>query len=272
MLRKWWREWGLIDLIALGTGFCLTVGYALYRSSHSTADTPILDLWPNIATEIVGVWLSVRIIDAMINRRTSRHNNRQGIVRNMIYFLEIAQTIVPYFDDWKLRNLQNELSWFEERLPKRQKYLSEDELLDVRRAISLGKEVQSKALRYQELKRSIEDSHQLIQSVLNIREKSDDTPRIYLYELGWFEALEQEYRKFTSRHEFNREKIDQVVANFQQSVQALPPELTPHFENYLTFVQNTVALRSEFDEQVLKLENQVLRVKDNIFEESDPDY
>lgn len=122
MIKSWWKNWGLIDLLALGLGLLLCIAYVAYLRAEGF-QRPLLDLWPNIATEIVGVWVSVRIIDALIGRREERSRVRDAVVSNLNFMMSICQDLPLHFYDWRLNDLSNELMWFEEKRAAQRKLL-----------------------------------------------------------------------------------------------------------------------------------------------------
>lgn len=81
MLRKWVRDWALIDIVVLGIGLFLTGGFIWYRQNNPTDTSPIIDLWPNVATEIIAIYLGVRFIDSLISRREHRNTCAARLIR-----------------------------------------------------------------------------------------------------------------------------------------------------------------------------------------------
>ncbi len=150
-MRRWFREWALIDLVTFGVGVALIVGFAAYGRYIFQPESGWYDLWPNIATEVIGVWLSVRFIDALIRRRETYHGVRRTIVGNLNYMVRTAQSVLPAFYQWSIRDLGNEVSWFIEKLPKRKRYLTETEIGLVQRAATKSKYIYEEAERYANL-------------------------------------------------------------------------------------------------------------------------
>jgi hypothetical protein len=125
---NWVRHWSIIDLVGLGIGFLLIILFMLKTVSFNNAR--IDDIWSNLATEIIGVWLSVRIIDSVIQRRNKKNRTRLQILRNLKHFLNVSNNFVvwntPKMIDFE--ELLKEQSYFKQRWDKRKKYLFDSEI------------------------------------------------------------------------------------------------------------------------------------------------
>jgi len=115
MFRSWIRNWFLIDILALGTGATSTAPYIFFADQLPDTYTSFKDIWSNLGTEILGVWISVRVIDALIRAREERHRVRNNIAGNLNFMMEICQDIPPHFDSWRINDIGNELMWFNEK-------------------------------------------------------------------------------------------------------------------------------------------------------------
>ena len=65
------------------------------------------------------------IIDAIIKQRDEHNMRKWEILRNLHYTVQIAENLVPHFDEWRVRDVGNEFQWFEERWPRRRRYLGD---------------------------------------------------------------------------------------------------------------------------------------------------
>ncbi len=121
----WYRNWFWVDLLAFGSGTLLTMLYIKYGNNLSPRLEAYKDIWPNISTEIIGVWVSVRVIDSIIRNRDERHNVRDRVVANLNFIMKICQDLLPDFYSWQFNDLKNEIIWFGEKkkAPKTSKQL-----------------------------------------------------------------------------------------------------------------------------------------------------
>jgi hypothetical protein len=130
-LKNWWNKWGVVDVLTLGGGVAATIGYIAYFTRPEDIRSALLNLWPNIATEILGVWLSVRIIGAIIDNRQERRNVRNMLAGNLNFLLGICQRLAPRFYSFHLIDLQNEIMFYTDRKrlksPVFKKYFSRQE-------------------------------------------------------------------------------------------------------------------------------------------------
>jgi hypothetical protein len=140
-IRHWQRDWAIVDLIAFGIGAVLTVGFVVYRQQHLKDTSPFIDLWPNIATEVIGIWLSVRLIDGLISRRERRDGVRRFLISNLNYLRERAGELLPRVYDFNVNKLENEYLWAQERLARRLRYLDESEKVDLQNVYAQLKSV-----------------------------------------------------------------------------------------------------------------------------------
>lgn len=132
-MRPYFRKWFIIDLLTLFLGLGLTIAYVIFRHYYPDTKSNWFDIWPNISTELLGVWLSVRIIDAVIQSNNQKNNNRREIVRNIRYFTDYVEELEPNFDSWTIRTLVREKIMFSKRFQQRKKFLNGSELGKVKK-------------------------------------------------------------------------------------------------------------------------------------------
>ena len=84
-------------------------------------------LWGNLSTEMLGIWLSVRLIDWIIRSHESFTKSRVRIVRNMRMLERLLLGLVEFRRPYELKMLSRELKWVRERLNRRLRHLKVDE-------------------------------------------------------------------------------------------------------------------------------------------------
>jgi hypothetical protein len=151
MFRRWIRNWLLVDLLAFGAGAGSMILYVLYADQIPKAYESYKDIWSNLGIEIFGVWISVRIIDALIGAREERLRVRNAVVGNLNFMMGKCVRLPPHFDAGPIRDIANELTWFHEKRAApatgRQfaKFLTADERSQIAQVLSLVERVKSLA-------------------------------------------------------------------------------------------------------------------------------
>lgn len=88
-------------------------------------------LWGNLCSEMIGIWLSVRLIDWIIRSHESSTKARVRVVRNLRYIERFVHGIVEFRRPLDLRYLYQELDWINSLMPSRRRRLKSDELAEV---------------------------------------------------------------------------------------------------------------------------------------------
>jgi hypothetical protein len=105
------------------------ISLGLYVQYYDRLDqnTPLANLWPNVTTDLLFVWLAARAIDAVISLRQRREAVVRGIRGNINYMGKIASTLLPEVYEWRIKDLQDEYRWFGLTLERQGRYLRADE-------------------------------------------------------------------------------------------------------------------------------------------------
>jgi len=125
-LNKYFRFWIWIDIVGLALSLILVTSYLKYGDDY---DEHIQNLWSNLAIEVLGVWLSVRIIDFLLQRHKNFKESRFHQLRNLKYFYDTAVNVYEYNSTYEkdIEKLQMEVKYFDKRWHKRKKHLYRDE-------------------------------------------------------------------------------------------------------------------------------------------------
>ncbi len=154
-LKKWFFRWSFIDLPTLGAGVILTFWYF---NTQKTAgfDTAFVDsIIPNLATELFGVWLSVRIIESILRSRQRRSQLRSQLIDNMKYLITHIRSIAPHFEQQTIDRLRSELMWFEEMKSYRIRGISKQTLKLIDEVTRLYEEAATEATKINPLREDI---------------------------------------------------------------------------------------------------------------------
>jgi hypothetical protein len=191
------------------------------------------------------------------------------VADNLQYGLEIAQRLSPHFDEWRLLDLQHEVTWFKKRLPQRNKYLSRDEQRDAETAIAQAELVVQKSQEYVARRQAVEDSYSEIeQRIADYNHQGVVLERLNLHEFGWFEKVEGEYRKFTRRAKYATGAMSQPILDFKTGSSQLPPQVSPAFDKYIKLLESVMMFRADVDKAVEGYGRLVRQARANISEES----
>ena len=112
---------------------------------------------PNIGTELLGVWLSVRIIESVLRVRQKRSRLRAQLIDNMNYLVTLIRSIAPHFEQQTIDHLSSELKWFEEMKDYRISGISEETIKLINEATKLYAQAASEATKINPLRDQIND-------------------------------------------------------------------------------------------------------------------
>lgn len=120
----------LLDLFGL-FGLGLTIYF--YYQGHTVRQTneELHALWANFATEIVAIWLGVRIIEYVIRRHEKESSIRLRTVKNMRFLMRSMRNEIEYPRRGDLEQLKHEFNWTKRMFGKHRKTFRQDELIDV---------------------------------------------------------------------------------------------------------------------------------------------
>lgn len=155
-LKKWLKTWAVVDVFVCGGALVASISYVGYRASHNTPLNGWVDLWPNFTSEVMGAWLSVRVIDYLIRRRSDRSRARWRQAGILMHWRDLADRIGRYGDDREAYLLDDELRFHEEphNVAKRKRHLDESERTDVEAARLVARELLSEYKNYSKAKKA----------------------------------------------------------------------------------------------------------------------
>jgi len=140
-VERWWKEKAKIDLSCLGGGLLLVVGYFVYFEKNPTSQTALKDIWPNIASNILGIWISVRLIESLINQRNIYHSKRRKLISDLNSFKFLSQFIQMSTNEKDFLQFRIEFENFSEYLPKWKTFLTDKESMYLDDCVSIGNQL-----------------------------------------------------------------------------------------------------------------------------------
>ena len=135
LIWRWSRKWAVVDIVGLGMATVLAGAY--YVFSDSLRNPQIGALWPNIATEVLGVWLSVRVIGAWLQSQREKRSVRSDIMGNLVFMTDLVDRLIPTFAGEDNCRLEREIRFFRDLKPYRFKKISRQERALVLEALEL---------------------------------------------------------------------------------------------------------------------------------------
>ena len=88
-------------------------------------------LWGNFSTEMLGIWLGVRLIDWIIKAHESFTKSRVRTVRFMRFVEARMHAVLDFERTYDLKGIYRELDWIMTRMPSRRRHLKADEQRDL---------------------------------------------------------------------------------------------------------------------------------------------
>ncbi len=133
LLKRWLQTWAPVDIFICGGAVLATVAYVEYKANDLTISNGWVDLWPNFTTEVIGAWISVRVIDFLIKRRGERSQARWRQADILLYWRDRADRIGRYAEERDVHLLSDELRFYEEphNVVRRIKYLKPSEQAEI---------------------------------------------------------------------------------------------------------------------------------------------
>ena len=246
--KKWWYDWAKLDLTVLPIGVAL----AYYLKDYANG------FWLNLSTELIGAYISIRFIDYLLKRTEHKHYERREIAGNLNWFFENADRLIPDFYDWRIKDLENEIKWFDERWDERKRLLEEDEISlveDIRESrnkiVSLAKEYIGL---YQAIERIDAAAYDNVQKI----------PK-------WWRDLSHDYHEYRKTI-INAEEI--IVPALESALSGiselgeLSNEESEYLRTFIVKVQQLKTIRDAVEEEVRRHEKLTYNLKNNIFQES----
>lgn len=208
IVRTWLRSWAPVDVLVLGGGLFAAKQYFSYWETHQTSPDAWFDIWPNMATEVIGAWLSVRVIDYLIRRREQKSQSRLRIIDILLYIRDLARGSRLGPDPSGLLRLGDELRYFEEayNARERERNLSDDERLEVGKVRNLAADLLLEARKFQGCSNRSSDSLRKARSALDAlpydmaAEQRNEAKQI-------FEALERVFDLLREYGPFDHERV-----------------------------------------------------------------
>jgi len=114
-------------------GLCAfsSAAFYIWLPEGDRPETHLDNLWGNLSTEMLGIWLGVRLIDWIIRSHESFTKARVRTVRFMRFVEGRMHAVLDFERTHDLKGIYRELDWIMTRLPSRRRHLKLDEQRDL---------------------------------------------------------------------------------------------------------------------------------------------
>jgi len=130
MARRYKKYHFFLDLFGL-VGLVSAVFYYYYGHATALKHQELYNLWGNLATDMLGIWVSVRIIDFIIRRQEQQQATRINVVKNMRFLRNEVRRTIEFSGNLELDSLKEELRWAKGILDRRKPFFRRDEISDL---------------------------------------------------------------------------------------------------------------------------------------------
>ncbi|MBT3228470.1 MAG: hypothetical protein HOD43_13095 [Candidatus Marinimicrobia bacterium] len=249
-LKKWFFRWSFIDIPVFGVGVGLIIYYINSLEGENASSVFIESIVPNIGTELLGVWLSVRIIESVLRVRQKRSRLRAQLIDNMNYLITLTRSIAPHFEQQTIDHLSSELLWFEEMKDYRISGISEQTINLINEVTKFYAQAATEATKINPLREDINDLFLLNPQMLDNRlmKELHDIYRRQNYTRIIVERIESRIKRY-------KERID----NVEQSVHSYgEKEIIQKIEGYSETLKVYIAITLDAEAAVTEARSAVL--------------
>lgn len=250
LFKRWLRNWAVFDL----TLWPIAVALAYFMKDADNG------FWLNLSTELLGVYISIRFIEVLINKNQRVHEDRREIVSNVNWYFEQAEKIPPYFDDYRIKDLETEIKYFALRWEERKKLLDVDEQQSIDEIRKSRDEIVAKAVQYIEWRRKLRDLDRELENLL--RDRRTQLPT-------WWVELRDSFSEYQRTTVYTHEiytaikKAEDGLINIDITL-----DVKKKLTEYITTLRNLANKREEYEREVRTYERLAYNFKNNIYEES----
>ena len=125
--------WYLKIIDAFGFFALLMTIWHIVRQVPPETDSRLDGVLGNLSTELLGIYISVRLIDFVVRSYQEYRDARISTVRNMRNIENLLHGIEDFKSMRELRIFNMEFDWFKVQIESRKKHLKNDEVEDIRK-------------------------------------------------------------------------------------------------------------------------------------------
>jgi len=273
--RRWWK----IDVLTLGFG--LLIGGLAWRRSPDSASF-WESLMTNLASEFLGVWLGVRIIEFLISNHEEYHRVRRNVLNVIESCSELSRKILIKSDPVFLEEFMSRRSVADRIYRRKPRMFSVDELADFACWVEEGDVFEIAGRLYFQHISDLKTAQNTLQATLgehlerldgNMDEAGELVPCSRLLDEPWSSKLNNGLEDFVHNHGRLPER---TAATIRSNIFDARTRLVPHrfevrraFDAWFAEVEKLFQLRSEFDASYSKFHRASEKLITNILERTE---
>lgn len=188
-IRPKWLDLVLILSIAL------LVTFLAFRDRVAPT-SPWLSIWPNITTDLFGIWLAVRIIDGIINEHERRRTAALSLRGTLNHTMQRARDLLPR-PGWPLWILRDEIRWIRLRLDLQSGLIRDNERRFAEVAIQMLEAITAIADRLKSLLRQVDSNQEELQDAFD-RATEQDREHVFMHQFRPLRQVQRYYRSFAA--------------------------------------------------------------------------
>ena len=275
----------MIDALTFGPGLLLLyITYRRFSNSAAFWDTMI----PNFASELMGVWLGVRIIDYLISNQEEYHRVRRNVLNVVESSMELSRKILIKYDIVFLEEFQSRRATAERIYEKKQQWFTADELVEFNSWIERGVVFEVAGRRYFQqvgdlqtiegaLPGALAEYTDRITLITAHRNSSDElntgTSAARIVSEPWFLKISSSLTDFV--HNPNRpviaepNSIQHLCQDARRRIRIFDPGVNQVLERWLDEIDSLLDLRTEFNDAFKRFNLSSKTLTTNILEETE---
>ena len=246
---------------------------------------------PNLASEFLGVWLGVRIIDYLISNNEEHHRIRRNVLNVIEASVELSRKILIKFDVVFLEEFKSRRALAERTYRTKPKRFSATELVDFAAWIDWGNTFEAVARTYFRQVGDLKTIQGGLPGLLGDHDEAvtqsqatgDDrfsldliahVPAAQLLQEPWYSKLANILNDFI--HHQGRpsmisgpNSISSLLRDAQKRINTTNPTVQEIFANWFTEIRNLIGLRIEFDAAFEEFNHISEKLMTDILEETD---
>jgi hypothetical protein len=271
LIKAWLRNWAAFDLTVVVLAAALIGGYINYKQNYTDDGGPVIkplvDLWPNVGSEVLGIYFSVRVSDALIQSRERHHAIRRRVVYSFSTLIRSTRDLLPECYEFRLTGLKAEFTGLKALWQKWRKKFSTDEIADVKAAGEACEALLKLASELRAGMHKLDDTLNSIDHAIDTYNEQGQQDKLYRHSLKWLGRLEKESRKLRERGTFDQQVLDDAFVGVKTL--AAQADVATAVSDYLNAAKELDATYKAVAKAVGQFEELALKANRNILEESE---